>query len=454
MKIRLVQYWEAVKNSYWFIPTLMAGFSLLLTLFMIELDHRIQDVHLEGYWWIYGGGPDGARAVLSTIASSIMTVAGVTYSITIAVMSLTSQQFGPRLISNFMRDRGNQFVLGAFVSTFLYCLMILRTIRGEGDLPIFVPVIAVSYGVFMAIFSVGVLIYFIHHIAQSIQVSTIIYETGKELDHAIDRLFPAKMGEGEHRIHRIATEDLPDSFEEGSTPIPSAGHGYITGMDTERIMRVARERQILLRLNFRPGHYVIEGDVIADVWPGHKAEPDLANEINGSIGLGPQRTMVQDAEFAVLQLVEMALRALSPSMNDPFTAMMCIDRIGSSMSRLAGRDNPSPYRYDDDGQLRIIANPSSFTGVTDAALLQIRQNGHTHVSITVRLLEMIARVAAQAKRKEDQEVLLHHASMIQRSGLDGLKEESDRRDVRERYHAVLKALGRAEEENPSLLLDV
>jgi uncharacterized membrane protein len=195
MKAKLDHFLFQLRSSYWFVPSVMALLSIGVALGMIVVDQSVGEDGIQGYWWIYAGGPDGARAVLATVAGSIISVAGVTFSIKIAALTLASQQFGPRLLRNFMADRGNQFVLGTFIATFLYCLLVLRTVRSWEDAE-FVPHLSVTLGVLLAVASLGVLIYFIHHIAASIQASNVIARVSGELQAAIDRLFPEDLGHG------------------------------------------------------------------------------------------------------------------------------------------------------------------------------------------------------------------------------------------------------------------
>jgi uncharacterized membrane protein len=176
--------WDRLRSSYWFIPSVMALIAISLSFATIAADTKFRDDMLREQGWIYTGGAEGARAVLSVIAGSIITVAGTTFSITIASLSLASAQFGPRLLHNFMRDTGNQVVLGTFISTFLYCLLVLRTIRGLED-NTYVPHLSVTLGVALAVASLGVLIYFIHHVAESIQVAHIIHVVGAELNDSV-----------------------------------------------------------------------------------------------------------------------------------------------------------------------------------------------------------------------------------------------------------------------------
>jgi uncharacterized membrane protein len=418
----------------------MALVAVALSFAMVGLDKVIQDKALEDIGWIWAGGPEGARALLSAVASSMITVAGVVFSITMVVLTVTSSQFGPRLLRNFMRDTGTQVVLGTFVATFLYCVLVLRTIRSDNGAA-FVPYIAVTAGIALALASLGILIFFIHHTSASIQVSNVIARVGHELEYAIDRFFPQEIGqEAPEPQQGEYTAMLPEGFVSQTSAVVAAANGYLQAIDSATLLQRAQEYDCLLHVQRRPGHFVAHGDALVLVWPGERLDAALAESLQAAFILGPERTATQDMEFPVHQLVEIAVRALSPGINDPFTAIMCVDRLGAALCQLAERAIPSPYRYDEERQLRVIAYPVTFVGVADAALQQIRQYGRSSVAVTLRLLETIAVVAARTHREEDRTALQRQAMMIARGSWEGIPEAWDRQAVEERYQAALQAL--------------
>lgn len=418
----------------------MAVIAIALAFTMLTLDRAGKSGPLESLGWIYTGGADGARTVLSAVAGSMVSVAATAFSITIVALQLASSQFGPRLLNNFMRDTGNQVVLGTFIATFIYCLLVLRTIRGEGDgYSQFVPQFSVTVGVLLALASIGVLIYFINHAATKIQASHVISEVSADLDDAIDRLFPEKIGHGVPE-HKRRVGEIPASFDSEARPIRATGRGYIQAIDDEKLMKLARKHNLLLRLKYRPGKFVIQGSDLVMVWPGERVDQKLTDQINDAFVLGRERTEQQDVEFPINQLVEVAIRAISPAVNDPFTAIRCIDRLSAGLSQLAQREIPSPYRYDDDNNLRVIANPVTFSGLTDAAFDQIRQYSTPDIAVKIRLLEAIEVIATYTRNKKDRTALLRHADMIERSSREGVSEECDRKYIEERYQAAVKAL--------------
>ncbi|PSB21546.1 DUF2254 domain-containing protein [Phormidesmis priestleyi ULC007] len=432
---KLTKLWDSLQSSYWFLPTLIAGVAAVLALILLYVDWMGKS---PGFWWLYTGGPDGARSMLSTVAGAMATVSGTAFSITIVALQLASSNFGPRLLRNFMHDVGNQIVLGTFIGTFLYCLLVLRTIRGEG-FDKFVPQLSVTVGMGLAIFSTLVLIYFIHHASTIIQASSVISNVSDELERTINQLFPQQIGHSSRDTqHQIG--EIPTQFEQRSAPIKATKKGYLQLIDDENLMKIARQADVLLCLKVRPGSYLIPGIPLALVYPQEHVSPKLTKQINDVFIVGKERTEKQDIAFPIEQLVEVASRALSPGINDPFTAIRCIDRLGAGLSLLVQRDFPSPYRYDNHHTLRVIVEPVTFEFLVDRAFTQIRQYGQSDSVVMMQLLDAIALVAAYAETPKQQMVLQHHAEMILRGSRQGLSEEYDRSEVEKHYQTVLGAL--------------
>jgi uncharacterized membrane protein len=378
----------------------------------------------------------------------MITIAGVVFSMTLVALSLTSTQLGPRLLRNFMRDTKTQVVLGTFIATFLYCLLVLRTIR-RADEVAFVPHLSASLGVLFALVSVGVLIYFIHHVSVSIQANEIVALIGKELIEGIERMFPENIGQEAPRILTEAPDAaFLEAFDREACPFGAVEDGYIQFIDRDALMDLAVQEDVIIRLERGPGHYVVSSYPLVLIWPGSRMTDQFMDRVNSAFALGNQRTSGQDIEFMVNQLVEIAVRALSPGINDPFTAMMCVDHLGSALCRLVRRDMLSPFLHDSQGQLRIIAPVITFSDITDAAFNQIRQYGRTSAAVTIRLLETITVVARFAHRPEDRTTLLQHAKMIARGARGGLLEDEDRQEVKEHYQTANQLLSKAADSGP------
>ena len=458
MKTRFLSLVENLRTSLWFIPTLMALGAFALALFMPWVDnHYAPD---KGPKWlsslVFSGTPSGARSLLSSVAGSMINVAGTVFSITIVALTLASSQFGPRLLRNFMRDRTNQTVLGTFIATFLYCLLVMRRVYGGPDDIQNVPHLSISVGVLLTLTSLGVLIYFIHHIAQSIQAPHVVAEVGRELDEQIDKLFPKDIGEPDEGADGVAGQPAhgtPADRQKAEQLLADAGvavradaGGYIQAIGTDSLMGLARGADAVFRLCVRPGDWVMPGGPLLVCWPPDRVDGDLVDDVNGVVIRNSRRSPTQDVEFSVLQLVEVAVRALSPGINDPFTAMNCIDQLGANLVHLAGKTFPATHRYDEEGELRIIAEAANFGGIVDAAFNQIRQNGGKTACIVIRLLEVIAMVSEQVHDEGQRDSLRRHVRMIAEC-VPGLTFKPDREDAQRRIASALEALDEPDFEN-------
>jgi uncharacterized membrane protein len=414
----------------------MSVTAIFLSIAMIQLDQAATAKRLDQLAWVYAGGPEGARAVLSTIASSMITVAGVTFSITIVALTLASQQFGPRLLRNFLRDLGNQVVLGTFVSTYVYCLLVLRTVRGSDDAE-FVPHLAVTGGVVLAMMSLGVLIFFIHHVATSIQASHIIANVAADLDAAIDRLFPNTIGEG------AAAASVPSVWSNTYTdgrPLVATTSGYVQVIDGAGLLAVAHKHDVVVRLHARPGSFVRSRAVLATITatPG-RAHPDYA-PFHDVFIIGSDRTGSQDVTFFFDQLVELAVRALSPAINDPGTARLCIDRIEQALCHLAGRQVPPAEQHDSDGHARVLGRSWTFPDIVEIAFNEIAPYARSSTSVTCRLLEALRNVGSCVTREVDRAALLREATAIRSNVAKSALSDSDRELVAQCHRATIAAL--------------
>ena len=435
--VKVSKLWDSLHSSYWFIPAVMAVVGTALALIMLNLD-RTDKVKID-YWWVYTGGADGARSLLEAVAGSMVSVAATAFSITTVALQLAASNFGPRLLRNFMQDTGNQVVLGTFLGTFIYCLFVLRTIRGEGDgYSQFVPQLSVTVGILLALISIGILIYFIHHASTIIQVSHVIQNVSADLHLAIERLFPEKMGRGEPE-YRHPISRFPISFEEGALPIRGTGTGYLQAIDNEELMKVACKYNLLISLQTRPGKFVVQGSNLVLIFPSHKLSRKLTKQINNAFILGKERTEQQDVEFPINQLVEIAIRAISPGINDPFTAISCIDQLSAGLCHLVQRKFPSPYHYNNN-QVRVIAEGVRFAELMDTVFNTIRQYGRSDVTVMIRLLEAIALIATYTNSSQYQAVLRHHAEIILEDSHQEISQKKDYKDVEERYCQVIENL--------------
>jgi len=440
LKALLLKVWDRLRSSFWFVPGVMACLAAALALAAVAVDEAAGDDWLERLGWSYTGGAEGASLLLGTVAGSMIAIAGTVFSMTLVAMSLASSQLGPRLLRNFMRDTANQVVLGTFVATFVYCLLVLRTIR-RADEVAFVPHLSVSIGLLLAMVSIGVLIYCIHHVSVSIQADVVVARVGEELEDGIGRLFPGQLGRpGPETANAPGRAELPPAFALEARPVGALADGYLQLIDADALMDLASREDLLLRLERRPGNYLVQGQAMVMVWPGERVTDTLVGQVNDAFVFGKQRTATQDVEFSFLQLVEIAVRALSPGINDPFTAIACVDRLGSALCRLAQRDTPSPFRFDARGRLRLVAPGSTFAGIVDTAFNQIRQSARSNPAVAIRMLDAITQVAGHVRHAQDAACLRRHADMIIRGTRQAVPEADDRLAVEARYTEATRSL--------------
>jgi uncharacterized membrane protein len=445
IKSFIFSLWDRTSHSFWFLPALMVISTFWLASGMLALDQS----QLFGFGpdqtgiWLYNGGAAQASSVLSTIAASMMTITGVVFSMTLVAMTLASSQFGPRLLRNFMGDTSNQVVLGTFLATFLYCLLILANIRRgvEGQ---FVPQISITAAMLFSIIDIGVLIYFIHHVSVSIQADAIVARIGYEMVAAIERLVPAQpKQDGSTNSGDTQTEQQNQPEPRKRCEVAALMDGYLQYIDSDSLRRLATDEDLELHVQHRTGQFITKGSIVVQVYNRAEQEPELAKRICSDFSLGFQPVAAQDVAFCIRQLVEVAVRSLSPGINDPFTAVLCVDRLGSGLRRLLSRQMPGTHFYDDEQTLRLVLQSIDFAGLLDEAFDQIRQNMRGSTAVAIRMLETLEMLAAAARRPDQREALRRHAEMIFRVASADVPEQADRDRVEQRYHSVLRALREA-----------
>ena len=316
---------EALRTTFWVVPTILIVVAVALFVVTFEIDLAAFHHDLTLPWWVRTGGSDAGRQVLIAIAAAIITTVGVVFSITILALTLASQQFGPRMMRNFIRDLGNQMTLGVFVATFVYAVLGLGSISTlpGGD---FVPHLTITTAEALLLVDLAVLVYFIHHIAKSIQLPEVIAGIARDLDRSIDIEFPRRQSfdNGASTSSSAVPADLALALSERGADVMANKSGYLQAVGYEQLIDIAETLDAVIRLTHRPGHFVVAGRPLATVWPaGAAGQVDAA--LDKAHVTGPHRTLTQDPVFAIDQLVEIAIRALSPAVNDTFTALTCID---------------------------------------------------------------------------------------------------------------------------------
>jgi uncharacterized membrane protein len=438
MNDRLKALAESLRAGFWFIPALMCLAAAGLVVGLVQLDLLIRSEWIERLGWFFVDSADGARAALATIASSTITVAGTVFSLTMVTLTLASNQFGPRLIRNFMRDLATQAVLGSFVATYLYCILLLRLVRSVEEVE-FVPNLAVLVALLLAILNVGVLIYFFHHVSTAIQVPRLIAWISDELQETIRRLFPLQRSAAPERSsHWREVTALRAEAERDGAPVAATRSGYVILIDQEALLARAVAESRVISLEVRLGDFVVQGATLAHVLPA--PADGLAEAINGAFVFGHQRLQLEDFEVYMLQLVEIAARALSPAFNDPFTAMACVDRLAEAILLLDDRELPPPFCRDEAGRLRLLLEGYTFAAAMDAAFSMVRQYARGHTAVLVRLLDAFTAIATQTERAERRSLLRRHANLVLRAAEESLPEQIDREEVARRHRALVDLL--------------
>jgi len=438
MKTRITNVWFNLSSSYWFVPALLGFAAVGLSYGVYAVDVYLRENDVSSVWWLYGGGISGARTILTSMATSLVTIASVVFSISLLVLSTTLSQYGPLLIRNFMHDRASQVTFGIFVATFIYCYLMLNLLKGQQvD---YMPGLSVTVGILLGIVSVGVLVYFIHHMAASIQSDNVIATVGKDFEKTIARLYPESKKNNNRRPTNKVDPSVPPDFDQHASPVLAAQAGYLQAVDTQHLLHIAGENDLILRLGFRPGLFVNEQHALALVWPGERKDERICREIRQGFIFGTERTLEQDVEFAVNQIIEIAVRALSPSLNDPFIALTCVDWLGVGLMKMAESDIPSPYHYDKSGKLRIIAHPLDFVELTGEMFTKLRQYANLNVATTIRLLEVIQEIGGTVQREPDRVALLKHALMLERGSRALQMQQWERKCVEEKFRLAVRAL--------------
>lgn len=343
--------WARLNANYWFYPALFSLLGLTLAVTMIWIDvngyaHRL--VEIDGF---VAARPEGSLTILSVMAGSMIGTAATVFSITIAAVAYASGNYGPRLLTNFMEDRGNQLSLATLIGSFVYAVVVLRAVRVAGEspagaMPGFVPQGSLAIAYVLIAICVAVLVYFLHHIPSSIRINTVLEQIGQRLLEAIRVTYPQE-----------------DSFCEpepsrGGEPLAAAKAGYVQLIDFAGLEKTAREAGCVLSLRIRTGDFVHRGVALVEI-AGERPD-DLDAQIRKSFTIGPVRTPEQDPQFLIDELVEIALRALSPGINDPFTAINALHWLGAATSEIARRDLRRNVCKDNAADCPVLPRPDDF----------------------------------------------------------------------------------------------
>ena len=422
---------EVLLTNLWLVPAIEVVAAAVLFAVTYALDLAAYDGKFALPGWTISGSPAAAAQILTAIAAAIITVVGVVFSIVIVALTLTSTQFGPRMLRNFIRDRGTQVTLGTFVGTFVYAVLALGSI-GQGGHGSFVPHISITVTLVLMVADLAVLIYFLNHVATQIQLPQVIAGIAGDLAEAIDaQAGDAAPGADDRQAAQVMSEMAGPG---GAVNAPRSG--YLQFIHHRTLVQIASEVGAVVHLRYRPGHFLVQGHPYATVWPPGAAAK-VARELSSSHVIGPYRTLAQDVSFGIDQLVEIGIRALSSAVNDTFTALTCIDWIGDSLCKVTGRWQPTRIHADAGGAVRVITTEISYERLVQRSFEKVRQAGRGMPAVLIRQLDALEKIMERTTTEAQRAVLLGQADMIERSSQESVPEAADRADVRRRYDAVL-----------------
>jgi uncharacterized membrane protein len=424
---------DVLRTNLWLVPAVEIVGAVILFAITYALDRAAYDGVFKVPGWAISGSPDVARTVLTAIAAAVITVVGVVFSIVIVALTLTSTQFGPRMLRTFIRDRGTQLTLGTFVGTVVYAVLTLGSV-GQGSHGSFVPHISVTMTLVLMLVDLGVLVYFLHHIAVQIQLPQVIAGIAGDLQSAIELQARDESAGADAELAAVVIGSMEG--EGGSIGAPRSG--YLQYVEHEKLVAVAAEVDAVVHVLYRPGHFIVQGHPYVRVWPASAADK-VASELAGAHVTGPYRTLAQDVSFGMDQLVEIAIRALSAAVNDTFTALTCIDWIGDSLYKVTGRWQPTRVYRDPEGAVRVIATETTYARLVSRAFEKIRQAGRGMPAVMIRQLDALARIMERTATGTDRQILLDQAAMIVRLSEATVDEPCDRADIDRAYEAVLSA---------------
>lgn len=376
-------------------------------------------------------GASGIRQLLAVTASAIISVTGVVFSISIVALTLAANQFGSKILYNFLRDTKTKIVLGILIGSFLYGLALLSFIDTHAASSQQIPIISVAVNLLLTVLSIIGLIYFIHYISTTIQADQIISMIGEELNQAIEEsLFDLDelcTVDSSKQRWDIAVHAMP------SHTMLASGSGYVEFVDVDRLSTIAESERLHIELLLRPGDFIIQNSPILRIYHDGKIDEACNDKLRLCISLGRKRTPFSDIEFAIMQLLQIALRALSPGVNDSLTAVACIDWLSSSLGRMANKSFPLEYLEDSNGVIRIKRRGFGFADAVDTMFHPLRQNVTNNEMVMIHLLETISRILQVSRKSQYSDALFGHAKLIMESSKESFRNPTDAREIGKRF---------------------
>jgi uncharacterized membrane protein len=441
--------WDRLKVSFWFAPALMALSAVLLAWVMYAIDIRLPNEVLEDSHFVLSGTVGEMRSALLGMATTVLTTAGVVFTLLTLPLSTVAAQYGSRLLRLFLGDRTTQSVLGMFVGTFVYCVAAALSIppvnvQPEG------PQLTTTVGLYLMLATFGSLILLVQHISTMLQAPNIAAAGGAELLDAVNAEFPEETtsGDGGGTIATTIQSMPAGQAIKNSVPetegylVQARRSGYIQYIDTEILLTLARERNLVVQIRHKPGQFIRRSQVLAQVWPASQVDEQLDKSIRRTYQIGTVRIPTQDVEYAVKQLVEMAVRAMSSAINDPYTAMTCLDYIGEGLALFIRQDEQTSRYFYADERLSFVLEPLTFEELLSTAFDMLRHASRDNATVLLHMLEVIAVIEQEAKSPDVRQRLSYHAGLIQAERELGALIEADRQMIQQSSVALqMKLIG-------------
>lgn len=436
--------WDRLKVSFWFASALMGLGGVLLAWAMYWVDGLIPNAALQNSRFVLAGTPGEMRSGLLSIAGTVLATAGVVFTLLTLPLSTVAAQYGSRLLRLFLGDRTTQLVLGMFVATFVYCIAAALSIP-----PVEVeresPQLTATLGIYLMLATFATLILLVQHISTMLQAPNIAAAAGAELLEVVRAANTAEVANSDDGQGGLETssgaQGAPDHLAETEGyPVHVSSTGYIQYIDPELLLTLARDKDLVIRLLHKPGRFVGSGAVVALVWPASRVDAQFDKLIRRAFQLGNVRTPTQDIEYAVNQLTEMAVRAMSPAINDPFTAMTCLDHMANGLVEFVRQGESDTQYYDRDRKLRVVLERATFADLLSAAFDMLRHASCDNASVLLHMLHVIELIGQAAPAPAVRQELLRHVSLIQAESQAGALIEQDRQRIALHSEALLLKL--------------
>jgi len=428
--VRREVVWEYLRGALWVLPTIAVVLALALGYALSQIEVASTS------WFVFQGTPDDARTLLIAISSTLATVIALVLGLTVVALQLASTQFSPRLLRNFLRDRVNQIVLSVFVATFTYATAGLFTVGVQaGQRVEDYPRLAVSFALVLLFLSLLALVFFVHHLAHSIQIDEVMRNVARSTLHVIDHDLPWQ---------GVTAEPAP-SPPAWAVPVPAYLSGYVQTLHPEVLLALAGDRDVVGAVTTMVGEYVVEGTPLLWLWrptPDGSA-PDPAPfraALRAAVRVGFERTTEQDVAFGVRQLADIAVKALSPAINDPYTAIQSLEHLGVVLAALARRPLGNHCMYDASGALRVVVPGRDLSYYLELATGQIRRYGWAEPRVDRALLRVLATTGRFCHEPDDRGLVAHHVALVVEDAERAIAQPADLAPVREHAELVLREL--------------